>query len=254
MASPESPQAGQGDTDNPPSTLECEATWTATSPFLQLLQTIINPRLSFREPCPICLQLPFSAMRITLPCRHSFCASCLSLWFSTTDRPACPLCRHASPYNLYPLLMPGFTVALPADVPVRTAIKITTLTTLPPWILLFMPTTAFAYAMGIIDDVANHHFMTSAFHLLVPFLTAWLWICLFVAWHSSDHCHCPNRLRLEKGTSIIGLVNRSPWFWYMWDEVVPVPLWMGNGMLMMLGGMVVRVGVLLVGRWMGVWE
>lgn len=254
MASPKPPPTGECDIDNPTSTSECEATWTATSPFQQLLQIVGNPRLPVREPCPICLQPSFPAMRITLPCHHSFCASCLSLWLNTTDRPACPLCRCPYPYKLYPLLTPGFTVALPANMPVSTAIKIAALTTLPPWILLFMPATAFVYSKGIIDSTTEYSLMTTAFHLLVPFLTAWLWICPFVAWHSSDHCPCPNRLRLEKGTSIISLVNRTPWFLYMWDEVVPVPLWMGNGMLMMLSGTVVRVGVVLVRRWTGVWE
>ena len=64
-----------------------------------------------------------------------------------------------------------------------------------------------------------------------PFLAAWLWICLLVAWRSSDYCRYANRLRREKGRSILSLVNRAPWFLYMWGEVVLVPIWMSNGIL-----------------------
>lgn len=141
------------------------------SSLKQILATITQIRLAPRDPCPICLQPSFPGTRITLSCQHAFCAHCLSLWLSSTSAPACPLCRRAYPYNLYPLLLPGFTIALPAGLPVRTAIEITALTTLPPWLLFFLPATAFMYGMDFINEGTNR-LWTSAFHLIAPFLTA----------------------------------------------------------------------------------
>ncbi|CAG0886262.1 unnamed protein product [Darwinula stevensoni] len=52
----------------------------------------------FGEPCPICLK-PYSddedEVGATLPCKHTFHKSCVTLWLNKTN--SCPLCRHELP-------------------------------------------------------------------------------------------------------------------------------------------------------------
>lgn len=185
------------------------------------------------EACPICLVPPLLGplTRLTLPCGHSFCADCLARWLSalaTSAAKACPLCRKPYPLRLCLLPFMGGTVALPDDLPARRELQFVAMATLPPWILLFLPTTwLLCFSIGP---------PPWGFYVLYPMLIAWAWAWVwgsgFVWWRRWTG--------RGEGLSTRTMVNGRLFVLYVMDEPVPLTLWQAGAMLLIVSAAVVK--------------